>query len=181
MDAAAALLLLALALMTLTDVIGRELHGINRIDFFARLLGKEPFFTPLRGADELTVIFMAASTYAVFAGITWRQEHVAVDLIDSIYPKRWIGLREVIFNLAAAVFLAVVAWALWHRAARTAESGEVFEYLRIARAPFLYFFTGMAAITVLVLLANTVRYLLGRGPLQRAPEAHTVSDRPPVG
>ncbi len=171
MDAAGALLLLALAVMTLIDVIGRELHGINRIEFFAQLLGKEPLFTPLRGADELTVIFMAASTYAVFAGITWRQEHVAVDLIDMVYPRRLIALREVIIHLLAAAFLVVVTWALWQRAGRTAEGSEVFEYLRLPRAPFLYFFTGMAAVTTLVVLANAVRYILGRGPLQRAAAA----------
>ena len=168
MDAAGAVLLLALALMTLVDVIGRELHGINRIEPFASLIGDEPLFSPLRGADELTVIFMATSTYAVFAGITWRQDHVAVDLIDMVYPKRWIAAREIAINLLAAAFMAVIAWALWGRAGRTAEGGEVFQYLRIARAPFLYFFTGIAALTTLVLLANAGRYLAGRGPLQRS-------------
>lgn len=171
MDAAGAALLLALAVMTLIDVIGRELYGINRIEFVARLLGKEPLFTPLRGADELTVIFMAMSTYAVFAGVTWRQEHIAVDLIDMVYPHSAIGLREVIIHLLAAAFLAVIAWALWQRAGRVAAAGEVFEYLRLPRAPFLYFFTGMAAVTTLLLLANAVRYGLGRGPLQQAPPA----------
>jgi TRAP-type C4-dicarboxylate transport system permease small subunit len=168
MDAAGALLLLALAVMTLIDVVGRELHGINRIDFVAAVIGKEPLFAPLKGADELTVIFMAASTYAVFAGITWRQEHVAVDLIDMVYPKRWIAPREIAINLLAAAFMAVVAWALWKRAGLTAEGGEVFQYLRIPRAPFLYFFTAMATLTALVLVANAAAYLAGRGPLQRA-------------
>jgi TRAP-type C4-dicarboxylate transport system permease small subunit len=171
MDAAGAFLLLALAVMTLIDVIGRELHGINRIGFFAELLGKEPLFTPLKGADELTVIFMATSTYAVFAGITWRQEHVAVDLIDMVYPKRWIAPREIAINLLAAAFLAIVAWALWRRAGLTAEGSEVFQYLGIPRAPFLYFFTGMAVLTLLVLVANAARYLVGRGPLQRTSAA----------
>ena len=178
MDMAGAFLLLALAVMTLVDVIGRELHSINRIDFFARLLGKEPLFTPLRGADEFTVIFMSASTYAVFAGITWRQEHVAVDLIDMVYPRRWIGAREVVINLLAAAFLATVAWAIWQRAGRVADGGEVFEYLRLPRAPFLYFFTGIAAVATLVLLANAGRYVLGRGPLQQAGAAPPPAEGP---
>jgi TRAP-type C4-dicarboxylate transport system permease small subunit len=168
MDVAGAALLLSLAVMTLIDVAGRELHGINRIEFFARIFGTEPLFSPLKGADELTVILMATSTYAVFAGVTWRQEHVAVDLVDMFYPKPWIAPREIVINLLAAAFLAVIAWALWQRAARTAESGEVFQYLRIARAPFLYFFTGVTALTALVLVANAGRYLVGRGPLQRS-------------
>lgn len=167
MDAAGALLLLALAVMTLVDVLGRELHGINEIGFVAALFGKEPLFTPLKGADELTVIFMATSTYAVFAGVTWRQEHVAVDLIDMVYPRRWIAAREIVISLLAAAFLAVVAWALWKRAGLMAEYGEVFQYLRLPRAPFIYFFTAMAALTALVLVANAARYLAGRGPLQR--------------
>ena len=167
MEAAGALLLLALAVMTLVDVIGRELHGINQIEWVAAIVGEEPLFSPLKGADELTVIFMATGTYAVFAGITWRQEHVAVDLIDMVYPKRWIAPREIVINLLAAAFLAVIAWALWKRAGLTAEGSEVFQYLRIPRAPFLYFFTVMAVIALLVLVANAGRYLVGRGPLQR--------------
>lgn len=167
MDGAGAALLLALAVMTLVDVAGRELHGINEIGFVAAILGKEPLFAPLKGADELTVIFMATSTYAVFAGITWRQEHVAVDLIDMVYPKRWIAPREIVINLLAAAFLAVVAWAIWKRAGLTAEGGEVFQYLRIPRAPFLYFFTVLTALTALALVANAALYLVGRGPLQR--------------
>lgn len=167
MDAAGALLLLALAVMTLVDVLGRELHGINELGFVSALFGKEPLFTPLKGADELTVIFMATSTYAVFAGVTWRQEHVAVDLIDMVYPRRWIAAREIVISLLAAAFLAVVAWALWKRAGLMAEYGEVFQYLRLPRAPFIYFFTAMAALTALVLVTNAARYLAGRGPLQR--------------
>jgi len=177
MECAAAFLLLALAVMTLVDVIGRELHGINRIPFFRWLLGADPVFTPVRGADELTVILMAASTYAVFAGITWRQEHVAVDLVDLVFPKRLIAAREIVINLGAAVFLAVVAWALWQRAGRTADSNEVFQYLRIARAPFLYLFTTLTGVAAAVLVANAVRYALGVGPLQRA----AASARPPAG
>ncbi|MCW5772190.1 MAG: TRAP transporter small permease subunit [Rhodospirillaceae bacterium] len=180
MDAAAALLLLALAVMTLIDVAGRELNGLYRFEFFVRWFGKEQIFTPLKGADEWTVIFMATSTYAVFAGITWRQEHVAVDLIDMVYPRRLIGLREFVINLGAAAFLATVAWALWQRADRTAEGGDVFQYLRFVRAPFISFFTIMAAITALALFANAIRYLLGRGPLQSAAPAAD-ADRLGVG
>lgn len=168
LDAVAAVVLLALAVMTLIDVIGRELHGINRAGFFQRLLGSDPLFTPLKGADELTVMFMATSTYAVFAGITWRQEHIAVDLVDLVFPKRWIGVREIVINVVAAAFLCLVTWALWERAGVRAEDGEVFEYTRMPRAPFLYFFAVMGGLTVLVLLSNAYRYVVGRGPLQRA-------------
>jgi TRAP-type C4-dicarboxylate transport system permease small subunit len=171
MDAVAAALLLALAVITLLDVIGRELHSLSRNPFFERLLGAEPLVTPIPGAVEWTVIFMAVSTYAVFAGISWRQEHVAVDLVDSIYPKRWIGLREALINLGAAAFLAVVAWALWQRAIRTEASGEVFQYLRVANAPFIYLFAGFTALASAVLVANAIRYAAGRGPLQRGAAA----------
>ena len=167
LDAVGAIVLLALAIMTLIDVVGRELHGINRAGFFQRLLGSEPLFTPLRGADELTVMLMATSTYAVFAGITWRQEHVAVDLVDLVFPRRWIALREILINLVAAAFLCLVTWALFQRGELRAEDGEVFEYTRMPRAPFLYFFAAMGGLTAVVLLCNAYRYAVGRGPLQR--------------
>jgi hypothetical protein len=43
--------------------------------------------------------------------------------------------------------------------------GEVTEYLRIPKGSLAYLFAVMCAIATLCLLANCVRYLLGRGPL----------------
>ncbi len=153
-DTLAALMLLALTVVTCVDVFGREVLR-----------------APLKGADELTVVFMAISVYAVFGSITWRESHVCVDLIDMVWPKPLTGARQIALNLVAAAFMAAVTWRVWIVAGRLAGDGEVTEYLRIPKGPLAYFFALMCAIAVLCLLANTVRYALGRGPLQESASA----------
>ncbi len=152
-DMLAAAMLLALTIVTCVDVLGRELRNVL------------PWLTPLKGADELTVVFMAISVYAVFASITWREEHVCVDLIDMVWPKPLTGARQIALNLIAAAFLAVVTWRVWFVAGRLTGDGEVTEYLRIPKGPLAYFFAVMCALATLCLLANCVRYVLRRGPL----------------
>ena len=147
-DILAAAMLLALTLVTCFDVIGREVLR-----------------APVKGADELTVVFMAISIYAVFGSVTWRENHVCVDLIDMVWPKPLVGARQIALNLVAAAFMAVVAWRVWIVAGRLTGDGEVTEYLRLPKGVFTYFFAAMCAIATLCLAANCVRYLLGRGPL----------------
>lgn len=169
-DFVAAAMLLALTVVTCIDVIGRELLN-----------------APLKGADELTVIFMAITIYAVFGSITWRENHVCVDLIDLVWPKPLTGPRQIALNLVAAAFLVVVADRVWVVAGRLCNDqpwwqwivdvfsgaeicagGEVTMYLRFPRGPLTYFFAMMCAIAAVCLLANCVRYLLKRGPLDTA-------------
>ena len=148
-DMLAAAMLLALTLVTCIDVIGREVLR-----------------APIKGADELTVVFMAISVYAVFASITWRENHVCVDLIDMVWPKPLTGTRQIVLNLVAAAFMAAVTWRVWIVAGRLTGDHEVTEYLRIPKGPLVYFFAFMCAVATLCLAANCARYLLGRGPLQ---------------
>jgi TRAP-type C4-dicarboxylate transport system permease small subunit len=164
-DMLAAAMLLALTAVTFVDVLGRELHGLFSRPFFARIFGSSDWFSPLKGGDELTVVFMAISVYAVFASITWREEHVCVDLIDMVWPKHLNGARQIALNLIAAVFMAIVTWRVWFVAGRLAGDGERTEYLQIPKGPLTYFFAVMCALATLCLLANCVRYVLKRGPL----------------
>lgn len=148
-DALAAAMLLALVVVTCIDVVGRYL-----------------FRAPLVGGDELTVFFLAIGTYAALPRLTWREEHVAVDLIDTVYPKRWIAARQILLSLVAAAFMVVATWRLWILAARMQGDGEVTMVLELAKGPLTYFLAAMSAIATLALVGNAVRYALGRGPLQ---------------
>ncbi len=151
-DALAALMLLALVVVTVVDVIGRYV-----------------FRAPIGGADELTVYFLAIGIYAVMPRITWREEHVAVDLIDMVYPKRWIAARQILMNLLAAAFMVVATWRLSILAMRLGEDGEVTMYLGLPKGPLAVFIALMCALATVALLANALRYARGRGPLQQHP------------
>jgi TRAP-type C4-dicarboxylate transport system permease small subunit len=147
-DALAALMLLFLVLVTVVDVVGRYL-----------------FRAPIGGADELTVFCMAIGIFAVFPRLTWREEHVSVDLIDMVYPKRWIAARQMLMNLLAAAFMGVATWRLWILATRLTEDGEITMFLRLPKGPLAYFIVAMCALATSALCANVLRYALGRGPL----------------
>ncbi|MFN0163189.1 MAG: TRAP transporter small permease [Burkholderiales bacterium] len=156
-DALAALMLLLLVLITVVDVVGRYL-----------------FRAPIGGADELTVFCMAIGIFAVFPRLTWREEHVSVDLIDMVYPKRWVALRQILMSLFAAAFMGVVTWRLWILATRLTGDGEVTMFLGLRKGPLAYFILVMCAAATLALLANVLRYARGRGPLSRGESATQV-------
>lgn len=150
-DVIAAVMLLALSTVTVVDVVGRYV-----------------FRAPIGGADELTVFFMAIGVYAVFPRLCWREEHICVDIIDLVYPGRWIAPRQAALNALAAAFMALVTWRMWFLAGRLAADGEVTMFLRLPKGPLVYFFFAMCAAATLALAANAVRYALGRGPLPGA-------------
>lgn len=151
----AAAMLLVLAAVTVIDVIGRYVLR-----------------APIRGADELTVFMMAIGVYAVFPRLSWREEHVCVDIIDLFYPHRFVALRQIVINALAAGLMAFVTWRMWFLAGRLTGDGEVTEYLRFPKGPLAYFFVAMCAGTSLALAANVLRYAMGWGPLQVERPAH---------
>lgn len=155
-DVVAAGTLLALSTVTVVDVVGRYV-----------------FNSPIGGADELTVFLMAIGVYAVLPRISRREEHIAVDIIDLVYPRRWLGLRQALLNALGAAFMAMVTWRMELVASRMAGDNEVTMFLRLPKGPLAYFFTAMCAIATAMLAWNVVRYLRGRGPLQVPADAHS--------
>lgn len=149
-DVIAGAMLLALSTITVIDVVGRYV-----------------FRAPVSGADELTVIFMAVGVYAVLPRLCWREEHVCVDIIDLVYPARWIAARQCLLNALAAALLALVTWRMWFLAGRLTADGEVTMVLRLPKGPLAYFFVAMSALAAIALGANAIRYALGRGPTMR--------------
>ncbi len=61
-------------------------------------------------------------------------------------------------------------WRLWILAIRLQGDGEVTMFLSLPKGPLTVFLALMCAIATVALLANVVRYALGRGPLQQHPE-----------
>ena len=140
--------LFCLMAMTCIDVAGRYL-----------------FNAPLDGATELTRLMMAVIIFAVLPLVSWREEHVSVDLLDQVFPRRLVNARQLLLNLIGAVALGVVSWRVWILAERAAQYGDFTEYLEIPLAPFSYFMSAMSAVTALALLVNAARYARGAGPM----------------
>jgi TRAP-type C4-dicarboxylate transport system permease small subunit len=148
LEGLAALTLLTLMAMTCVDVIGR---------YF--------FNAPLDGATELTRLMMAVVVFAVMPAAAWREEHITVDLLDKVTPRRFVNPRQVAWNLIGAIAMAGIAYRIWFLAIRTYDYGDTTEFLEIPLYPITFFISVLSGVTAAALLLNGVRYLWGRGPL----------------
>lgn len=143
--------LFAMMLLTTVDVSGR---------FF--------FNSPILGAVELTQLMLAAVIFLSMPIVCWREEHVSVDLLDAIFPSRWIWLRQMIVNLIVATALAVMSGRVWALGTRAFEWGDVTEFLRIQTGYLIYLIAIMLALSALLSLGRALSYLLeGVGVVKR--------------
>ncbi len=147
LEVASAVVLVGLTSLTCVDVAGRELAN-----------------APLNGATELTRLALAALVFCALPVATWRDQHIVVDLLDGVFPRRLVGIRQLVVNLIAAAALGAVAVRAWKFAGRSAEYGDVTEYLHLPVAPIVYLIAGLSALTALLMLLNGVRSVMGHPP-----------------
>ena len=148
-DGLSALVLFALMVMTCIDVFGRELLN-----------------APLNGATELTQLMMGVIVFAVLPVVSYREEHITVDLLDKWFPRRLAPSRQVILNLAAGVMMAVVCWRVWIIGEFQMEYGDGTEFLRIPLGPVSYFIAILSGITSIALFINVYRHITGRAEIR---------------
>ncbi|MGE5145155.1 MAG: TRAP transporter small permease [Candidatus Eiseniibacteriota bacterium] len=152
LDWAAGIVLFAMMAMTCVDVVGR---------YF--------FNSPLSITTDYTRLAMALIVFTVFPAICWFEEHICVDILDSVFPKRFVNLRQLLINLLAAVGLGFVAARVWFIAERAARKGDMTEFSLVPVAPFYYYISILLAVTALALLLNAARYARGRGLMSPPP------------
>ena len=140
----AGLVLALLMAVTVVDVVGRYV-----------------FNAPLPGSWEITKVMMAALIFAALPAVSRFEQHIAIDLLDGVTPRRLVRARRILINLICAAALAILCWRLWVYAVQTAEFGDVTEYLRLPRAPAVFYMSVFSGLGALVLLANALRYLGG--------------------
>lgn len=128
-----ALSLLILMLITCVDVFGRYL-----------------FNNPLTGSTELTEIAMGIVIFSVFPIVSWRNEHIVVDIFDQYFSPRIHLIRTVLINLLVAIALVFLANRIYVLGQRSMSYGDVTEYLAI---PLGWMTVFMAVMTWLAALA----------------------------
>ncbi len=140
----AGVILAALMAVTVIDVVGRYL-----------------FNAPLPGSFEITKVMMAALIFAALPAVSRFEQHITIDLLDGITPQRLVRFRQITINTVCAIALAILCWRLWVYAVQTAEFGDVTEYLRLPRAPAVFYMSVFSGLGAAVLFANAVRYMFG--------------------
>jgi len=139
----AAALIFALMLLTLADVIGRNLLN-----------------SPIKGATELTEIGLVGLSFLLFPTLALKDRHVVADVTDML-ESRWLDvLKLVLTAVLGAGFFGVIAWRMWIAAGRAARFQDVTANLLLPIAPVLYGVALLAGLTALCFLI----------PLRRLPE-----------
>ncbi len=133
---AASIVLFALMVITCVDVAGRNL-----------------FNSPLTGSTELTEFALAILVFATLPVVSWRNEHVVVDLLDNLFSSKAAQIRTVLIQLTTAVALFFLGNRIHVLGGRSLEYGEVSEYLNfppgyiILFMAYMCWFTALAAAT----------------------------------
>lgn len=153
--------------LTLEGVAGATLFAMMLLTT-ADVTGRYFFNSPILGTVELTQLMLAALVFLSLPVVCWREEHVSVDLLDSVFPARLIWIRQALVNLIVTGALWIMARRIWALAERAMEWGDVTEFLRIPNGYLIYLISTMLAVSAVLTLLRAIGYLLeGVGVLER--------------
>lgn len=107
--------LAAMMLLTVTDVVLRAVA--NR---------------PIRGTFELVELLLACTFFLALPAAFLRDDHIVVDVIDYLAPRR-VALLKRIAEVVAVIVIAVMAWQGWLTARDTLVFNDVTSDLEIPR------------------------------------------------
>jgi len=131
----AALTLFSLMLITCIDVVGRYV-----------------FNHPLTGSTELTEIAVGIIVFSAFPIISWRREHIVVDIFDGFFSSKMDFIRTVIIHAISAIALFFLGQRIILLGNRSLGYGEVTEYLAIPTGWMINFIGAMCWLTAFLLL-----------------------------
>lgn len=132
----ACLALFVLMVMTFLDVILRSVAN-----------------NPLEWGTELTRLFMAIIVFASLPIVSWKGNHIVVDLMDPLFSRRWALIRNILIDLISGFALLWPAKRVWDLAERARDFGDVTEYMGFPQyipGWFIAFFTFVTAIVLIV-------------------------------
>jgi TRAP-type C4-dicarboxylate transport system permease small subunit len=131
----AAVTLFALMSMTFADVMMRSILN-----------------NPIEVASEFTRFFMAIIVFASLPLVSWKSQHIVVDLMDPLFARGLARVRDILLDLVCGAMLLWPAKRVYELAERSAMFGDRTEYLEFPVHYIEYFiavFTGLTALTFL--------------------------------
>ncbi len=136
--------LLAMAVITVIDVVGR--YFLN---------------TPLPGGYEIVQYLMALSVFAALPLATRAESHLTVTLFVDRLSGRPRRVHRFIILAISATALALLAWRMGVQAQVLGRTGAASGSLRIPLAPIAWVMTALAWLSVAVIAVLMLRALFG--------------------
>ena len=130
---AASILLFCLMTITFADVVARYLLN-----------------WPIRGAFEITELGLLVLIFAGLPLVSHADEHVTMDFIDRILPRRMVFPWIRFMHAVCAALMLFLTWQILVKAGKIAGYGDTTDVLRILIGPFVYFMAAMTALTAVV-------------------------------
>jgi TRAP-type C4-dicarboxylate transport system permease small subunit len=129
----AGICLVALALLTLADVIGRYVLNYSIV-----------------GAVEITEMLMVGIIFAGIVLATLAREHVTVDLVTLHMDGALRRVQKTASNLLATGISLLLAAATWTQAESARDFGDQTTMLGLPLAPVVYFMCAMLLVNAMV-------------------------------
>ena len=129
----AALSMVALALLTLFDVLGRYAFNV-----------------PVVGAVELTEMLMVGVIFSGIVLATLQREHVTVDLLATGLGRRGLRVQRAFSQLLATGISALLGATTWNQALSSLDYGDRTTMLGLPLAPMMFFMSVLLLVNALV-------------------------------
>ena len=102
---------------------------------------------PIEAATELTRLSMAIMVFAALPLVSWKGQHIVVDLIDPLFSEKLARLRDIIIDLSCGILLFWPAQRVWVLAERSREFGDVTEYMGLPQYLIGWFIAAFSFLT----------------------------------
>jgi len=109
---------------------------------------------PIESATEMTRFFMAIIVFSALPMVSWKGQHIVVDLMDPLFNRRMARLRDIVIDLTCGVILFWPAKRVFDLAERARDFGDVTEYLGFPQHIIGWFIAFFAVLTAIVFLVR---------------------------
>lgn len=129
---------------------------------FADVAGRYLFNSPIPGTAELTELGMGVLIFAGLPLVTARRGQITVTLFDRFIPPAALRFLDGAIALFSAAVLALFAWRIGADAAYRGGFGDMTTYLHLPIAPFAWFMSAMAALSMALTIVQAVGHFTGK-------------------
>ena len=118
-DSLAVLMVLAMVLLTITDVSMRKF-----VD------------KPMTGVTEMVELALGVAFFFALPGVFWRCAHITMDIIDDHWPQ-WRSALQRVATAFNALVLVVLVWHMWQPMLDVISFGDTSADLQIPKIWFM--------------------------------------------
>ena len=119
LDSLAVLMVLAMVLLTITDVSMRKF-----VD------------KPMTGVTEMVELALGVAFFFALPGVFWRCAHITMDIIDNHWPQ-WRSALQRVATAFNALVLVVLVWHMWQPMLDVISFGDTSADLQIPKIWFM--------------------------------------------